>query len=204
MPVPTPPNGGGRRRATAVISGLVGLVVGAAVVGGAWLLFGNNGASSSPISAPARIGDHYRFADVPRLRGKDQDTVTRQRNWDTRSSVALSASRDGAGAVVQQYADGELENMFALEAVRSPSPPALYVPYTDPEVLGTDKPVEEVLAFGDVSCAVRNLPDGNPVVLRCERNDDDLTVAITHATGDLMENPRDVAALVDDAWSQLD
>jgi hypothetical protein len=203
MPVPTPPNGGGRYRAIAVLAGVAGLVVGAVLMGGAWLLFGNNGASSSPISAPARIGDHYQFADVPTLRGKGQDTVTRQRNWDGKSSEALSASRDGAGAVVQQYSDKNLENMFWLEAVRSPSPPGLYVPYSDPEVLGLDKPTEEVLTFGEVSCAVRNQPDGTTFVMRCERTSGDLTVAVTHVSGDLLENPRDVATMVDDAWSQL-
>jgi xanthosine utilization system XapX-like protein len=203
MPVPAPPNGGGRHRAIAVVAGIAGLVVGAAVVGGAWLLFGNNGSSSSPISAPARLGEHYRFADVPALRGEDQTSVTRQRNWDHKSSEQLSTSHDGAGAVVQQYADKDLENMFALEAVRSPSPPALYVPYTDPKDLGTDKPMEEVLTFGDVSCAVRNLTEGTPSVMRCERTDGALTVAITHVGGDLAEHPRDVATLVDEAWSQL-
>jgi hypothetical protein len=174
------------------------------MVGGAWLLFDNDGSSSAPVSAPARIGDHYRFADVPALRGRSQDVITRQRNWDARSSARLSASRNGAGAVVQQYSTEDLEDSFALEAVRSPSPAALYVAYTDPEVLRVEKPLEEVLTFGDVSCAVRNPTDGTTVVLRCERTDDDLTVAITHVTGDLLENPRDVAARVDDAWAQLD
>jgi hypothetical protein len=203
MPVPTPPNGGRGPRAVVVIAAVAGLVAGAALVGGAWLLFGNNGGSSTPISAPEKLDDYYQFANVPRLRGKDEEPVTRQRDWDRRSSERLSASRDGAGAVVQRYSDDELENMFSLEAVRSPNPSTLYVAYTDPKVLGVDKPLEEVLTFGAVSCGVRNQTDATTVTIRCERTDADLTVAIASVNGNLLENPRDVARLVDTAWSQL-
>lgn len=41
MQVPTPPNGPARSRAIAVFSGVAGLIAGAAVTSGIWLLFGN-------------------------------------------------------------------------------------------------------------------------------------------------------------------
>ena len=204
MPAPTPPNGGGNGRAIAVVAGLVGLVVGAAVVAGAWLLFGNDGGgSAAPISAPERVGDYQRFADVPIMRNdKSKRTVDARVEADRRSSELLSAANDNAGAFVQQYSDEDLENGFSLDVVRAASP-APYVPYTDPEYLGIDKPVEEILEFGDVACAVRNLPSGETVVIFCLRTDAGLSVTVSHVSGDLLEQPEKVAALVDEAWSQL-
>lgn len=205
MPEPAPPNGRRNPRAIAVVAAFAGLVVGAAAASGAWLLFGNDGPSTGTVSAPARIGDYYRFPDVPRLRSGDNETKTvdRQKRWDEESSARLSASHDGAGAVVQQYATEDLESMLALEVVRAPSPFPQYVPYSDPEELGLDEPLEETLEFGDVSCAVRNNPSTSPNVINCLRTSANLTVTITHVGGDLGQRPEDVAKLVDQAWSQL-
>lgn len=203
MPAPTPPNGRANGRAIAVVAGFVGLAVGAAVVAGAWLLFGNDGGgSSSPISAPEQVGDYYRFADVPLLQDEDRRPVDYRVEADRRSSERLSAANGDAGAFVQQYSDDELENGFSLDVVRAPSP-ALYVPYSDPKYLGVDKPLEEVREFGDVACAMRNLTSGESTVTRCLRTDAGLSVTISGVTGDLAEQPEQVAALVDEAWSQL-
>ncbi|GAB1513875.1 hypothetical protein [Actinophytocola sp. KF-1] len=203
MPVHTPPNGGASPRAIAVFACVAGLVVGAAVASGIWLLFGNGGPSSSPVSAPARLGDYYRFPDVPELSSGDaqRTTVERQERYDRENSARLSQAHDGAGAVVQQYANADLDEMFSLEVVRAPSPFPPYVPFTDPEDLGVDKPIEEVLRYGAVACAVRNDPGQPPRVMACTRSADDLTVSITHVTADI--DPEDVAALVDDAWSEV-
>jgi hypothetical protein len=205
MPVPAPPNGRGNGRAIALVAGLAGLAVGAAVVGGAWLLFGNDGGSSTPISAPERVGDYLRFADlrINRENDKAKSTVDARADADRRSSEQLSAANDDAGAFVQQYSDEELENGFSLDVVRAPSP-GLYVPYTNPEYLGVEKPIEEVLEFGDVSCAVRNQTSGDTFVSLCLRSDGDLSVTISHLNGDLLQKPEQVAALVDKAWAQLD
>lgn len=203
IPIPPPSRRGGRATAVAAV---VGLVVGAAVTSGAWLLFGGGGAiggSSAAVSAPARLGDYYRFPDVPGQGDDFQRSVDRQVKWDQESSTRLSASRDGAGAVVQQYADEDLDSMFALEVVRSPSPSPQYVRYTDPEALGMDKPLEGMEEFGSVSCLVRNDPSGQTHVLNCQRTSDDLTVTVSLPNGDLGENPKAVAELVDEAWSQL-
>jgi hypothetical protein len=191
-----------------VVTAVVGLVVGAGLASGAWLLFGDGGAiggSSAAVSAPARLGDYYRFPDLPKVRQDDdmKQTVDRQARWDQESSVRLSASRDGAGAVVQRYADEELESMFSLEVVRSPSPSPQYVSYSDPEDLGLDKPLDEMLEFGSVSCVVRNDPSGQTLVTNCQRTSEDLTVTVAQVNGDLNEKPEAVAELVDEAWSQL-
>lgn len=203
MPVSTPPNGGGSPRAIAVFSGVAGLLAGAAVASGFWLLFGNEGPSSSSVSAPARLGDYYRFPDVPELSSGDaqRKTVDRQARYDRENSARLSQAHDGAGAVVQRYANEDLDVMFSLELVRAPSPFPPYVPFTDPEDLGVDKPIEEVLRYGEVACAVRNDPGQPPRVMGCLRSTDDLTVSITHVSGDMA--PEDVAKLVDEAWSEV-
>jgi hypothetical protein len=133
-----------------------------------------------------------------------KDTVDRQAKWDRESSTRLSASRDGAGAVVQRYANVDLESMFSLEVVRSPSPSPQYVSYSDAEYLGLDKPLDEMLEFGSVSCVVRNDTSGQTFVINCQRTSGDLTVSVTQVNGDLNEKPKAVADLVNEAWSQLD
>lgn len=210
VPVPPPPHGDGGR-AIAVVALVVGLVAGAGLASGAWLLFGDSGGaiggSSVSVSAPARLGDYYRFSDLPKVRTSQSDDlkemVDRQARWDQEGSTRLSASRDGAGAVVQRYASEDLESMFSLEVVRSPSPSPQYVPYTDAEYLGLDKPLDEMLEFGSVSCVVRNDPSGQTFVTGCQRTSGNLTVTVAQVNGDLNEKPETVAKLVDEAWTQL-
>jgi hypothetical protein len=210
--MPTPPRGfpapvpGPRKaRVTVLIAGIVGLALGAALVGGAWLLFGNDGASSSAISAPERISGYYINGDAPVFDEDDRgrELADRQRDWDSRSSERLSTAYDGAGALVRTYSDEDAESRFVLEAVRAPSP-APYAIYSDPEVLGLDRPIEEVREYGEVSCTFNNTNPGFSVVIGCQRTDEDLTVRITRIGGDeLQENPERVAELVDAAWTEL-
>lgn len=201
LPVPAPQRGPGG----VVVAGAVGLVVGGLLVGGAWLLFGGSGgSSSSPISAPPRVSDYSPFGDAAeRLdRDKGKEIADRYRDWDQRSSERLSDAYDGAGAVVQTYTDDNLEQSFTIEAVRASTPYPPYAPYSDPKVLGTDRPTEELREFGDVGCLIRNDPSQS-YVISCVRTDDNLTVRITHVTGDLLEDPETVAELVDTAWQEL-
>ena len=206
MPVPAPPNGRSGTRSFAVFTGVAGLVIGAAVASGIWLLFGNeDGPSSSPVTAPERLGEYYRFPDQPKIGdGENQQRVIdRQTRYDEENTARLSAAHDGAGAVVQQYTNEGLNTMFSLEVVRAPSPHPPYVQFSDPEDLGLDKPVEEVLEYGDVACAVRNQPGQPPIVMACVRSAADLTVAITHVGNFEEMTPEVVAKLVDDAWSEV-
>jgi hypothetical protein len=209
--VPTPPRGypapvPGRigPRGPMIIAGIAGVVVGALLVGGAWLLFGNDGASSSPIAAPDRLSD-YVPQDKSKVYDRNDDgrAVARRRaDWDRRSGERLSVAHDGAGAVVRTYSDDTAENGFMLEVVRAPVAFPPYVPYTDAKTLGLDHPIEELRTFGDAACLVRNDPS-QAYVMTCLRSDAGLTVQISHVSGDLLQSPEKVAGLVSDAWEEL-
>lgn len=208
--VPTPPRGfpmpvPRRGRGGVVLAGVAVLVVGGLLVGGAWLIFGGGGGgSSTPISAPERISGYTRYGDAAEgiNREKGKEIADRYRDWDQRSSERLSAAHDGAGAIVQSYADDRLYKTFTLEAMRVPAPYPPYVPYSNAEYLHLERPVEELREFGDVGCVVRN-DVSQSYVLSCVRTDDDLTVQITHVGGDLTGDPEAVAKLVDAAWQEL-
>jgi hypothetical protein len=204
--LPTPVSGRMRPRGPVVIAAIAGLLAGALAVGGAWLLFGNDGASSSPIAAPDRLGDYVRWSEAKPNREYEQgrEHARDVADRDRRSSERLSDSHDGAGAVVQTYADDELLNLFALEVIRAPVAFPPYVPYSDPESTGFDKPFEEVRMFGEVACALRNNAPRQTYVTTCVRSGDELTVQITHISGDdLSEDPEAVANLVTAAWQEL-
>ncbi len=207
--VPTPPRGfpapvPGRvnPRGPLLIAGFLGFVVGAIVVGGAWLLFGNDGASSSPISAPDHLKGYVRQGEA-KAHGDKREFADRRDDWDRRSGERLSDANGGAGALVQTYSDQELQNTFMLEVVRAQVAFPPYVPYSDPAVLGMDRPPEELREIGDVACLVRNDP-AQSYVASCLRSEDGLTVQITHVSGDLLQKPDEVAGLLDAAWSELD
>jgi hypothetical protein len=199
-PVPAPP----KSRVTTLIAGFVGLVLGAAVVGGAWLLFGNDGASSSPISAPERISGYVRHGDAEAFGRNDtgKEVAQRRDDWDRRSGERLAESYDGAGATVQTYTDDDVETTFTLELLRAPVEDPPYVPYSDPKVLGTDRPLDELRRIGDVDCVLRNNADLSYVAI-CTRTDGELTVRISHVSGDLAEDPDKVAGLVETAWGEV-
>jgi hypothetical protein len=189
-----------------IVVAVVGLVAGAALASGAWLLFGNDGASASPIAAPERLGDYVRPADARGNRNSEEsgERVRRQADWDRRSGERLSEANDGAGAVVQYYTDDGLLNTFMLEAVRAPVAFPPYVPYSDPKTYGLERPFEEAREFDDdVACLLRNEPKLT-YVMSCVRSTGDLTVQITHVSGDLNQDPDAVAKLVADAWEELD
>lgn len=210
--VPTPPRGvpapvPGRMlpRGHMIVAGIAGLVTGALLVGGAWLLFGNDGVSPSPITAPERLGDYVQQADAKPNREHEEgrEFARRRDDWDRRSSSRLSETHDGAGAVVQTYADDELLTFFTLEAFRAPVAFPPYVPYTDPKALGFDKPAEEVRMFGEVACTLRNDAPEQTFVTACLRSDDGLTVQVTHVSGDLNRDPAAMADLVAAAWEEI-
>jgi len=209
---PTPPRGfpppvPGRvlPRGPMIVTGLAGLLVGALLVGGAWLLFGNDDASSSPIAAPKRLGDYVQQADtkINRTREQGREFGRKRADWDRRSSARLSEAHDGAGAVVQTYSNEDMDSFFALEVFREGAPFPPYVPYSDPKELGLDKPIDEVRMFGAVACVMRNESPDLSYVAACTRSDDELTVQVTRPTGDLGEDPKAVAGLVETAWDEL-
>jgi hypothetical protein len=76
------------------------------------------------------------------------------------------------------------------------------VPYSDAKYLGVKRPFEEMRRYGDVACLVRNNPD-QTYVESCVRTSDELTVQISHVSGDLDKDPKAVAGLVTVAWDDL-
>ncbi|WP_328839422.1 hypothetical protein [Streptomyces europaeiscabiei] len=207
------------------LGGLVGLALGAGLVGGAWLITGDDDTSvssrtagsravpGSDLSAPEKLGGflHQDRAVLDLGKGADgQEMAKRNRAWDSESGERLSEAYGGAAAVVQTYADSSLESFFQLTAVRGPTPRP-YVPYEDPKALGLERPTNELVTFGKVDCVVHNLPTnagGEPApdsvsTVSCQRGDAELTVLIRNATGDASHEPSRVARLVDEAWGEL-
>lgn len=195
--------------------GVIGLVAGALIAGATFLVVGGGGSfdsSDKEIAAPAKVGDYVKFADAKlNQQTQGKSNVERTTSWNAKSAERLSASFDGAAAVVETYSDDRFENAFVLSAVRATSPFPIYVPYTDPKYLKIAKPQNEEQRFGEVSCSVFNQitaegqqpkPDSVITVI-CRRTAPGLTVEIANITGDLQQQPKAVAGLVDAAWQEL-
>jgi hypothetical protein len=128
---------------------------------------------------------------------------------DRRSAELLSQAYDGAAATVQRYSDDNYATTAYLMAVRAPSPPP-YVLYEDVKYLRVVRPFQEVLRFGDVACLVQNddtlrkkpAPD-SVYVLRCQRSDGKLTVALQPGGDPITHQPARDARMVDEAWADL-
>ncbi|WP_212238943.1 hypothetical protein [Catenulispora pinistramenti] len=207
-----PPARAGSPLRSPVVAGVVGLVVGAVVVGVPWLLTSSSsspfGADKSALTAPASIG-----AFTPMVKNSKTPAATLKTMEESATVGAknLSAAYGGAAAVSQEYSDAGLENYVVLEAVRAQSP-IPYVPYEDAHALGMDKPEQEIDTFGQVHCLIANIPvavgqaaqpNGTSAVT-CERTSAHLTVRLRFGgDGDVMHSPQQAAALVDTAWGEL-
>ncbi|MER6139882.1 hypothetical protein ABT174_07460 [Streptomyces sparsogenes] len=202
-----------------LVSGVIGLVVGLALVGIPVLLsdddggggFGGGGGGAE-LAAPAKLGGLRPLADVQRKEGipkagKMADGLVEE---DRKSGERLSEAYGGAAAVVKRYADDDAETVVTLVAVRSRSPKP-YVPYEDRERLALAVPPDELKVIGEVSCVLYNQPtpaDSKPTaesvhVTYCQRTGDGLTVQIRPTGSGLANRPAKVADLVEKAWSAL-
>ncbi|MFJ7047722.1 hypothetical protein ACIQVC_30585 [Streptomyces sp. NPDC101112] len=211
------------RAARFLLGGLLGLTLGVGLVGGAWLITGDDGdeapgAAGAPaarggeLSAPVKLGRfvHQDEAVLELDASKGKELAERNRDWDDRSGERLSEAHGGAAATVQSFSDSRLESFFQFAAVRGPSPRP-YVPYTDPAALGLEKPTTEKVTFGKVDCVLQhqptnagNEPEPDSVsTVSCQRGDERLTVLVRDVTGDLTHEPSEVARLVDEAWAGL-
>lgn len=200
-------------------TGSAGIVVSAGLVAGAWALAGcsdsdpgGRSVGTAALSAPARLGGYSRLADVPLSRqGLGKATADRVHSWNQRSAQRLSRTYGGAAAVVETYADDRLGTQFSLVAARASTPFPPFVPYQDPAVLGLSRPPEDLVSIGDVACVVRNdatvagqTPAADAThVVSCVRTGPTLTVQAQNLTGDLGQQPTQVAHLLDEAWSAL-
>ncbi|MGY0057250.1 hypothetical protein ACWY4P_11895 [Streptomyces sp. LZ34] len=219
VPLPPPRRQGPISLRTPLVTAALGLVVGLAAVGIPVLLsdddggggFGGGGGSGE-LSAPAKLDGLRPFAEIQRAAGVPKaeemaDAITKE---DRKSGERLSEAYGGAAAVVQRYADSDVQTTVTLVAVRGRSPQP-YVPYQDPKRLGLAKPQDELKTFGDVSCVLYNQPTAagsKPTadsvhVSYCQRTGDGLTVQVRTLGGGVANQPDKVADLTEKAWSEL-
>jgi hypothetical protein len=197
-----------------VATGLIGVLVGAFLVGVPWLtlsLFGDEPSGRS-LTAPNGLGGLSRAQDaitkLDAVKGKPQ--LDRIDKTDRETASRVSAAYNGAGAVVQQYQDDGLQRGVQLIAVRAPSP-ELVAPYEDTEALGLVKPSTELVRVGEVQCLVHN--DPAPVgstpdpersfVTNCQRTGSALTVTVRSLSSEGNRDARELAGIVDEAWTTL-
>ncbi|MGW4064320.1 hypothetical protein ACWEGE_38955 [Amycolatopsis sp. NPDC004747] len=195
------------------VTGLLGLLAGALLVGVPWLVLSLlAGPSGRPLTAPASLGGLGRAQDAIAKIGKDrgQALIDRVGKADRETAARVSAAYGGAGAVVQQYQDDQLRRTVQLLAVRAPSP-GLIAPYEDAEALGLAAPGTELVRFGDVQCLVQHdpvsagsAPDPDRSAVRtCQRTGTDLTVTLKGLSSEGNRDPREMAGLVEEAWAIL-
>jgi hypothetical protein len=196
------------------VTGLLGVLLGALLVGGPWLVLGllGGGPSGRPLSAPATLGGLDRAQEVlSKLdEANGRDRIDRIGKTDQETAARVSAAYSGAGAVVQQYHDDRLERSFQLIAVRAPSP-GLVAPYEDIEALDLAAPSTELVRVGDVQCLRHNdlatagsTPDPDrSFVTHCQRTDADLTVTLRSLSSEGNRDPRELAGIVEQAWREL-
>jgi hypothetical protein len=212
-PSPLPPVVGGRRT---LLAALIGVVVGAAAVGVAWLAIGTRGdgglGGGATLDLPDQLGSYRRVADVELFR-KDsaRKSLERMERWNGKSAERLSESHGGAAAAAETYSDDTAENLITIYAVRAGDPGKPFVPFEDPADLKVAKPTNELLTFGEVNCVVYNEPtpagseprEGSARVQYCVRSDESLTVRTAPLGGDLGARPNEVANLVNEAWEAV-
>jgi hypothetical protein len=198
-----------------VVTGLIGVLVGALLVGVPWLLlslFGSGSPSGRSLSAPPQLGGLSRaqeaIAKLDKTQGQAQ--IDRIGKADRETAARVSAAYGGAGAVVQQYQSDRLERSFQLIAVRAPSP-ELFAPYEDFEALGLAAPSTEVVRTGAVQCLVHHgqepagsTPDPDrSFVTNCQRTGPGLTVTLRSLSSEGNHDPRELAGIVEQAWREL-
>ncbi|WIY00289.1 hypothetical protein QRX60_40535 [Amycolatopsis mongoliensis] len=196
-----------------VVAGLLGVLVGAFLVGVPWLVLSLlGGPSGQALTAPANLGGLSRAQDaiakLDAVKGKPQ--IDRIAKTDQETASRVSAAYAGAGAVVQDYQDDELRRGLQLIAVRAPSP-ELFAPYEDVQALGVAKPGTELVRVGAVQCLVHNdpvAPGSTPdpdrsFVLNCQRTGPGLTVTVRSMGTDGNRDPQELAGIVEQAWREL-
>lgn len=195
-----------------VVAGLIGVLVGAFLVGVPWLVLSLlGGPSGQAPAAPANLGGLSKAQDaiakVDAVRGKANiDRITKT---DQETAARVSAAYGGAGAVVQDYQDEHLARTLELIAVRAPSP-ELFAPYEDLQALGEAKPSTELVRIGEVQCLLHNnlsAPGSTPdpdlsFVMNCQRTGPGLTVTVRCLGAEGNRDPQELAGIVEQAWRE--
>ncbi|MFF1612597.1 hypothetical protein ACFVYA_32890 [Amycolatopsis sp. NPDC058278] len=204
-----------RRRsllARPAVTGLLGFVAGAVLVGVPSLVLTLGGPSGRSLSAPPRLGELSRSPEaIAKFDARQgQAMITGIEKADRETAARVSAAYDGAGALAQHYQDDRLRRGVQLIAVRAPSP-GLVAIYDDFAALGQGAPGTELVRIGDVQCLRHNgpaAPGSAPApqesfVTNCQRTGPDLTVTLRSLSSEGNRDPRELAALVDQAWREL-
>ena len=204
-----------RSASRVLVPAIVGVLVGAAVVGGLWLTVGSSsddlptasGAATDPITPPAKVGDYRFFADVPlNKEPRAQQAVRSADARDAENTKRLSAAYRGAAAVVKTYSNNDLLAFVPAYVVRASSP-GLVAPYSDPKDLGLPKPEYEPMTFGDVECVAHNQPTtgGHSEVYatECQRTSANLTVHVPPVGGPIGQHPDQLAAFVGELFDAI-
>jgi hypothetical protein len=198
-----------------VATGLIGVVVGAFLVGVPWLVIGLlGGPSAQPLKLPDTLGGFTTTqAAATKIAkggpaGKAQ--IERADKAESENAARISEAYGGAAAVFRSYSDEGLESGFQVAAVRAESP-ELVAQYEDTQALGQAVPTTELKRIGSVQCLVHNeiTPLGQPVdpekafVMNCQRTGGGLTVQLRNTTTEDAHDPARFAAVVEEAWTAL-
>ncbi|MEA5365123.1 hypothetical protein VA596_36705 [Amycolatopsis sp., V23-08] len=207
-----------RRRplfARPIAVGLIGVLVGAFLVGVPWLVIGLlGGPSPQPLKLPDTLGGFETTqAAVTKIAkggttGKSQ--IERADKAETENASRISAAYGGAAAVFRSYSDPGLSSGFQVAAVRADSP-ELLAQYEDTAALGQALPSTELKRIGPVQCLIHNeiTPAGqtvdpeNSFVMSCQRTGGGLTVQLRNTTTEDAHDPARFAAVVEEAWTAL-
>lgn len=196
-----------------VFAGLIGVIVGAVLVGVPWVVLSLlGGPSGRALTAPPSLGGLARAQDAIGKFGveRGKDVIARIEKTDRETGARVSAAYGGAGAVAQEYRDDRLERAFQLIAVSAASP-ELVAPYEDAEALGLAAPGTELVRVGDVQCLVHHdsaaagtTPDPDrSFVTSCQRSGPALTVTLRCVSAEGNRDPHELAGIVEAAWKEL-
>ena len=149
---------------------------------------GANGAQTTPVRLPVRLGQFEDLVAVTRQHSASAAAGQARVQGRTASLTIAAYERAYSGAPVayRAYANSTLELLPSVIAVRAPSPGLTLGPVMDPADLGLAIDERTVQLFGDVSCTVYNgtVPAGrkvNPASLtyeQCQRTGLNLSVFV--------------------------
>lgn len=198
-----------------VATGLIGVLVGAFLVGVPWLVLGLlGGPSAQPLKAPDTLGGYLTVqaavTKIDKGGAAAKSQIERADKADRENTTRISEAYGGAAAVSRTYNDEGLLNGFQLTAVRADSP-SLIAPYEDATALGLAAPSTELVQVGAVQCLLHNDPTPlgqqqdpeSSFATACQRTGAGLTVTLRTTARDTPPTPEKLAAVVEEAWTAL-
>ena len=132
--------------------------------------------------------------------------IAQEQLVDRRTSAALSAAHDGAGAVAHVYTDPSRSEIYTVLAVRDATPPPV-VGVSSAKLQGLAEPMQRVVRIGSAFCEVDVVeatpygqtpgPDADNVA-SCQRSTGSLTVIVRSGGA---HDPHAVVAFLDRVWA---